>query len=183
MPSFESITLLLSSHFHSAITPRHVSTFQTGAGEGNAEQPISCGGFGSHPCYGTTWRATPSLRSIRLKTKRPAANLAPNPGPYIYPHTDRVRCSARSFKHYRSIPDSIGGRVPSVRNEEIALFSQRMTFWRETGVRNVARRDTVRLQPNPGQRNGKNLCRPHPETRQSLDPFILRFQERLNVDP
>ena len=48
-------------------------------------------------------------------------------------------------------------------------------------MRNVARRDTVRLRPNPGQRNGKNLCRPHPETRQSLDPSILRFQERLKL--
>ena len=112
------------------------------------------------------------------------AGCEPCPEPwslYIYPHTDRVRCSPRSFKHYRSIPDSIGGRVPSVRNEEIALFSQRMTFWRETGVRNVARRDTVRLRPNPGQRNGKNLCRPHPRTRESLDPSVSQFQEQLNL--
>jgi hypothetical protein len=48
-------------------------------------------------------------------------------------------------------------------------------------VRDVVRPATVRLRPNPGQRNGKNLCRPHPRTRESLDPSIARFQEQLNL--
>ena len=45
----------------------------------------------------------------------------------------------------------------------------------------MVRPATVRLRPNPGQRNGKNLCRSHPRTRESLDPSIARFQEQLNL--
>jgi len=37
-------------------------------------------------------------------------------------------------------------------------------------VRNVARPATVRLWPNPRQRNGKNLCRSHPKNRVELRP-------------
>src|SRR5215472_661648 len=82
-----------------------------GAWQGNAEQPISCDGFGSHPCYGTTRRATPSLRSSRLKAKGRLRTLPRNSGPlyihklYIHIHTDRVRrVGAEVLKHYRRIP-------------------------------------------------------------------------------
>jgi hypothetical protein len=44
------------------------------------------------------------------------------------------------------------------------------------GVRDVVRPATVRLRPNPGQRNGKNLCRSHPRTKESLDPSIAGFK-------
>ncbi len=37
-------------------------------------------------------------------------------------------------------------------------------------MRNVARPATVRLRPNPRQRNGKNLCRSHPKNRVELRP-------------
>src|ERR1700675_3887375 len=38
------------------------------------------------------------------------------------------------------------------------------------GVRNVIRPTTVRLRSNPRQRNGENLCRPHPKARAKLNP-------------
>src|SRR6266700_3660259 len=37
-------------------------------------------------------------------------------------------------------------------------------------MRNVARLATVRLRPNQGQGNGKNLCRSHPKNRVELRP-------------
>lgn len=81
-------------------------TRRTGAWEGNAEQPISREGFGSHPCYGATRRAASSLRSSCLKTKRLASNLAPKLWSfYTHTHTDRVkRVGAEVLKHYRRIP-------------------------------------------------------------------------------
>jgi hypothetical protein len=62
-----------------------------------------------------------------------------------------------------------------------ALLQSKKGVKDREGVRDVVRPATVRLRPNPGQRNGKNLCRSHPRTKESLDPLYCRFQEHLNL--
>jgi len=47
------------------------------------------------------------------------------------------------------------------------------------GVRNVFRPPPLAFGQTRDQRNGKTLCRPHHNTRQSLDPSLTWFQERL----
>jgi hypothetical protein len=44
------------------------------------------------------------------------------------------------------------------------------------GDEDVVQPGTVLLQLNPRQRNGKNLCRPHPTIGESLIHFVGRFQ-------
>lgn len=67
------------------------------------------------------------------------------------------------------------------RRDVLLLKSKKGVKDRE-GVRDVVRPATVRLRPNPGQRNGKNLCRPHPRTKESLDPSISGFKT-FKLDP
>ncbi len=48
-------------------------------------------------------------------------------------------------------------------------------------MRNVARPATVRLRPNPRQRNGKNLCRSHPKNRVELRPSHSRGSRAIQA--
>jgi hypothetical protein len=51
------------------------------------------------------------------------------------------------------------------------------------GVRNVTRPASVRLRSSPRQRNGENLCRPHPKARAKFSPNHGQASIAIRLEP